>query len=80
MRATYPSYLILLDVITFRMQIKKLLLCSFLQPPVTSTLLDPSIIRNTLPFILHDRNKVTTPLPKAHVSRNTRYETNNTYN
>jgi hypothetical protein len=68
------------DVITFQVQIKKLLLYNFLQPSVTSTLLDPSIIRNILPFILHDRNKVTTPLPKVHVSRNTRYETSNTCN
>jgi len=78
MHATYPSHLILLDVITFRMQIKKLLLYNFLQPPVISTPLDPSIIRNTMPFILHDQ--LITALPKVNVSRNTRYETNNTCN
>jgi len=76
MHATYPSHIILLDVITFRKQIKKLLLYNFLQPSVTSTPLDPSIIHNTLPFILHE--KLITPLPKVNVSRNTRHETNNT--
>ena len=55
MRATYPSHLILLDVITFRVQTKKVFLYNFLQPPITSTLLDTSIIRNTLSFILHDK-------------------------
>lgn len=67
MHATYPTHLILLDVITFRKKNEKLLVENFLQPPVTFTLLDPSIIRNTMSLILHDSNKLITRLPKVNV-------------
>jgi hypothetical protein len=53
MRATLPSYLILLDLITLIILNEKYMLwsgtlCSTLQPPVTSYLFDPNILLSTL--------------------------------
>jgi hypothetical protein len=48
MRATCPAHLILLALITLTILGEEYKPCSFLQPPVTSSLLGPNILLSTL--------------------------------